>query len=132
MIRKLNWLSGSAMVACIVIAVAVALAVVVVYMFALQLSREGLESTREGLESTREGLENQAPLKVALKKQIEDTDTAYTELKNAVDDQTSRIQANAHMLLSLVRDMPNKTNSITHANVDMDDPSKTRIPNVTI
>lgn len=125
MIRKLNWLSGSAMVACIVIAVAVALAVVVVYMFALQLSREGLESTREGLE-------NQAPLKVALKKQIEDTDTAYTELKNAVDDQTSRIQANAHMLLSLVRDMPNKTNSITHANVDMDDPSKTRIPNVTI
>lgn len=110
---------GSAIVACIVVAVVVA--VVVIYMFALKPSREGLEN------QTRLN-----PEMVALKKQIEETDTIYSELKNAFDDQTNRIQANAHMLLSLVRDTPNKTNSITRANVDMDDPSKTRIPNVTI
>jgi len=121
---------GSAIVACIVVAVVVA-----VYMFALQPSREGMEPARlesARLESTQENQPRLNPEMVALKKQIEETDTMYSELKNAFDDQTNRIQANAHMLLSLVRDTPNKTNSITHANVDMNDPSKTRIPSVSL
>lgn len=67
-----------------------------------------------------------------LKKQSEVMQTVYDELQNRIEDQTNRIQANAQMLLTVVSDAPNQTNSITHANVNMDDPSKTRIPKVAI
>lgn len=67
-----------------------------------------------------------------LKKQSEVIQTVYDELQNGIGDQTNRIQANAQMLLTLVSDTPNQTNSITHANVNADDPSKTRIPKVVI
>jgi hypothetical protein len=67
-----------------------------------------------------------------LKKQSDVMQTVYDELQNGIEDQTNRIQANAQMLLTVVSDTPNQTNSITHANVNMDDPSKTRIPKVAI
>ena len=67
-----------------------------------------------------------------LKKQAEVMQTAYDELKNGIDDQTNRIQGNAQMLLKIMSDTPNQTNSVTQANVNMDDPSKTRIPKIGI
>ena len=65
-----------------------------------------------------------------LKKQVDLMQTTYDQLKNGVEDQTNRIHANAQMLLKVMGDTPNQTNNITHANVNTDDPSKTRIPNV--
>ena len=67
-----------------------------------------------------------------LKKRAEVVQTAYDELKNGIEDQTNRIQGNAQMLLKIMSDTPNQTNSVTHANVNPDDPSKTRIPKVAI
>ena len=67
-----------------------------------------------------------------LKKQAEVMQTVYDQLQTGIEDQTNRIQGNSQMLLNIVRDTPNQTNSITHANVNMDDPSKTRIPKVAI
>jgi hypothetical protein len=67
-----------------------------------------------------------------LKKRAEVMQTAYDELKNGIEDQTNRIQGNAQMLLKIMSDTPNQTNSVTHANVNADDPSKTRIPKVAI
>lgn len=67
-----------------------------------------------------------------LKKRSEVMQTAYDELKNGIEDQTNSIQGNAQMLLKILSDTPNQTNSVTHANVNADDPSKTRIPKVAI
>ena len=84
-----------------------------------------------------EGMANNTPTPLNpemedLKKQVEVTQSIYDELKNGIDDQTNRIQGNAQILLKIMSDTPNQTNSVTHANVNMDDPSKTRIPKVTI
>ena len=67
-----------------------------------------------------------------LKKQVDIMQTAYDELKNGIDDQTNRVNGNAQMLMKSMGDTPNKTNNITHANVNTDDPSKTKIPNIVI
>ena len=67
-----------------------------------------------------------------LKKRTEVMQTAYAQLKNGIQDQTNRIQGNAQMLLKILSDTPNQTNSVTHANVNADDPSKTRIPKIAI
>lgn len=67
-----------------------------------------------------------------LKKQAEVMQAVYDELQTGIGDQTNRIQANAQMLLTIVSDTPNQTNSITHANVNADDPSKTRIPKIAV
>ena len=90
-----------------------------------------------GRRNNLEGMANNAPTPLNpemedLKKRAEVMQTAYDELKNGIDDQTNRIQGNAQMLLKIMSDTPNQTNSITHANVNMDDPSKTRIPKVAI
>ena len=77
-----------------------------------------------------EGMVNRNPEVEDLKKQTEIVQTVYDELKNVIDDQTNRIQGNAQMLLKIVSDTPNQTNSVTHANVNPDDPSKTRIPKI--
>lgn len=79
-----------------------------------------------------EGMANRNPEVEDLKKQAETMQTLYDQLKNGIDDQTNRIQANAQMLLKIVSDTPNQTNSVTHANVNQDDPSKTRIPKIAI
>lgn len=88
-----------------------------------------------GRRNNLEGMANNAPTPLNpemedLKKRAEVMQTAYDELKNGIDDQTNRIQGNAQMLLKIMSDTPNQTNSITHANVNMDDPSKTRIPKI--
>ena len=70
------------------------------------------------------------PLVEDLKKDFDIMQTTYAQLKNGIDDQKNRIDANAQMLLKVMGDTPEKTNDLTHANVNMDDPSKTRIPNV--
>ena len=65
-----------------------------------------------------------------LKKQVGIMNTVYSNLKNGIDDQTNRVNANAQMLMKSMGDTPNQTNDITHANVNTDDPSKTRIPRI--
>jgi hypothetical protein len=80
----------------------------------------------------QEGMENRNPEVEDLKKQAEVMQNVYDELKNMMDNQTNRIQANAQMLLKIISDTPNQTNSVTHANVNQDDPSKTRIPKIAI
>ena len=87
----------------------------------------GYQWMRDG--TVTEGMETEVE---DLKKQSEVIQTVYDELQNGIEDQTNRIQANAQMLLTVVSDTPNQTNSVTHANVNMDDPSKTRIPKVAI
>ena len=67
---------------------------------------------------------------VAVQSQTADMQTTYDELKKGIDDQKNRIDANSQMLLKITSDAPNQTNNITHANVNMDDPSKTKIPNI--
>lgn len=79
-----------------------------------------------------EGMVNRNPEVEDLKNQAEVVQTLYDQLKNGIEDQTNRIQANAQMLLKIISDTPNQTNSITHANVNQDDPSKTRIPKITV
>ncbi len=65
-----------------------------------------------------------------LKNQVDLLQTTYDQLTSVVDDQKNRIHGNAQMLLKIMSDTPNQTNDLTHANVNMDDPSKTRIPKV--
>jgi len=80
----------------------------------------------------REGMASRNPEVEDLKKQAEFMRTMYDQLKNGIEDQTNRIQANAQTLLKIISDAPNQTNSVTHANVNQDDPSKTRIPQIAI
>jgi hypothetical protein len=56
--------------------------------------------------------------------------TTFDQLKAGVDDQTNRINGNSHMLLKTMSDTPNQMNSVTHANINQDDPSKTNIPQI--
>lgn len=66
-----------------------------------------------------------------IKKQTDALQTMYDQLKQGVDDQTNRINGNSHTLLKTMSDTPNQTNTVTHANINTDDPSKTKIPNIT-
>ena len=70
------------------------------------------------------------PAVVAIQSQTAALQTTYDKLKGAVDDQKNRINANSQTLLKVMSDTPNQTNNITHANVNMDDPSKTKIPSI--
>ena len=65
-----------------------------------------------------------------LKKQVDMMNNVYSDLKNGIDDQTNRVNANAQMLMKSMGDTPNQTNNLTHANVNTDDPSKTKIPRI--
>lgn len=65
-----------------------------------------------------------------LKKQADFLQTTYDQLKQGVDDQTNRINGNSHTLLKSMSDTPSETNNLTHANINSDDPSKTKIPNI--
>jgi SMC interacting uncharacterized protein involved in chromosome segregation len=98
--------------------------VIIVGIYAGYLKR-GMRDITEGMETAITEVED-------LKKQAEVMQAVYDQLQTGIDDQTNRIQGNSQMLLNIVRDTPTKTNSITHANVNMDDPSKTRIPKVAI
>jgi hypothetical protein len=72
----------------------------------------------------KEGMTNATPLD-ALKSQITALQTTYNKLDDEITSQTNRINANTHILFKILNDAPTQTNSITHANVNMDDPSKT-------
>ena len=65
-----------------------------------------------------------------IKKQADFLQTTYDELKQGVDDQTNRINGNSHTLLKTMSDTPSQTNNLTHANINSDDPSKTKLPNI--
>jgi hypothetical protein len=65
-----------------------------------------------------------------IKKQTTGLQTTFDQLKAGVDDQTNRINGNSHMLLKTMSDTPNQMNSVTHANINQDDPSKTNIPQI--
>jgi len=67
---------------------------------------------------------------VAIQSQTAALQTTYDKLQGTVDDQKNRINANSQMLLKVMSDTPNQTNNITHANVNTDDPSKTKIPSI--
>ena len=66
----------------------------------------------------------------SIKKQTTVLQTTFAQLKAGVDDQTNRINGNSHMLLQTMSDTPNQTNSVTHANINQDDPTKTKIPQI--
>lgn len=83
-------------------------------------------------ETMKEGMVTRNPEVEDLKNQTEVIQTLYDQLKNGIEDQTNRIQANAQTLLKITSDTPNQTNSVTHANVNQDDPSKTRIPKIAV
>jgi hypothetical protein len=67
---------------------------------------------------------------VAMQSQTAALQTTYDKLQGTVDDQKNRINANSQTLLKVMSDTPNQTNNITHANVNTDDPSKTKIPSI--
>ena len=67
---------------------------------------------------------------VAIQSQTAALQTTYDKLQGTVDDQKNRINANSQTLLKVMSDTPNQTNNITHANVNTDDPSKTKIPSI--
>ena len=104
-----------------VMVIMVGIAVGIAVLYAGYLKR-GMRDITEGMVTEVEDL----------KKQAEVMQAVYDELQTGIGDQTNRIQANAQMLLTIVSDTPNQTNSITHANVNADDPSKTRIPKIAI
>jgi hypothetical protein len=116
-----NSMHGNPMRTCVVFALCILLAV---FVFGKRNNLEGMVS------SSPASLLN--PDVEDLKKRTEVMQTAYAQLKNGIQDQTNRIQGNAQMLLKILSDTPNQTNSVTHANVNADDPSKTRIPKIAI
>jgi hypothetical protein len=108
----------------LVIMVGIAVGIAVLYAGYL---KRGMRDITEGMATARTATEVED-----LKKQAEVMQAVYDELQTGIGDQTNRIQANAQMLLTIVSDTPNQTNSITHANVNADDPSKTRIPKIAV
>jgi hypothetical protein len=88
---------------------------------------EGMTTTPDPDATTADGLD---PDVKDLKKQADFLQTTYDQLKQGVDDQTNRINGNSHTLLKSMSDTPSETNNLTHANINSDDPSKTKIPNI--
>lgn len=106
-------------------------------------SPEGMTAEREGASpsespkgtttkgTTAKGATAKASAEVQnIKKQTTGLQTTFDRLKAGVDDQTNRINGNSHMLLKTMSDTPNQMNSVTHANINQDDPSKTNIPQI--
>ena len=70
------------------------------------------------------------PAVVELQSQTAAVQTIYDKLTGAATDQKNRIDANSQALLKTMSDTPSQTNNITHANINSDDPSKTKIPSI--
>lgn len=70
------------------------------------------------------------PEVVKIQSQAAALQTTYDKLTDAVNDQKNRINANSQMLMKTMNDVPNQTNNLTHANLNTDDPSKTKIPSI--
>jgi len=93
--------------------------------------REGASPSESPKGTTAKGTTAKASAEVQnIKKQTTGLQTTFDQLKAGVDDQTNRINGNSHMLLKTMSDTPNQMNSVTHANINQDDPSKTNIPQI--
>ena len=68
----------------------------------------------------------------ALKTQINALQTRYDTLDNSITAQTNTITGHSHTLYKILSDAPTQSNNITHANVNMDDPSKTPMKNISM
>jgi hypothetical protein len=79
---------------------------------------EGMEGTANTTDSAIAEMQSQT---AALQ-------TTYDKLTNEATNQKGRIDANSQTLMKALS--PNQSNDITHANIDTDDPSKTKIPNI--
>ena len=78
-----------------------------------------------------EGMAATTPLD-ALKTQINALQTRYDTLDNSITAQTNTITGHSHTLYKILSDAPTQSNNITHANVNMDDPSKTPMKNISM
>jgi len=70
------------------------------------------------------------PAVVDIQTQTASVQTIYDKLKTDIDDQKNRIDANSQTLMSITSRAPDASNNITHADVNTDDPSKTKIPSI--
>lgn len=61
----------------------------------------------------------------ALRSQITALQTVYDTLDTGITAQTNTIDGNSHILFQTMNGAPTQSNNITHANINMDDPSKT-------
>jgi len=84
----------------------------------------------EGMTSSSTVNPDLDPEVVNIQAQAAALQTTYDALKDKTDDQKNRINANSQMLMKTMNDVPNQTNNLTHANLNTDDPSKTKIPSV--
>ena len=84
-------------------------------------------SNLEGMTTAPPSLD---PDVVAIQSQTAALQTMYDTLQGTIDDQKNRINANSQTLMKTMSDAPNQTNYITHANVNTNDPSKTKIPSI--
>jgi len=91
---------------------------------------EGMTTDNANANATSDADTGMDPEVVNIKKQTDVLQSMYDQLKQGVDDQTNRINGNSHTLLKTMSDTPSQTNTLTHANVNADDPSKTKIPNI--
>jgi hypothetical protein len=78
-----------------------------------------------------EGMAATTPLD-ALKARINTLQTTYDTLDNSITAQTNTITGHSHTLYKILSDAPTQSNNITHANVNMSDPSKTPIKTIAI
>jgi len=82
-------------------------------------------SVLEGMEGTANTTD---PAIAEIQSQTAALQTTYDKLTNEATNQKGRIDANSQTLMKALS--PNQSNDITHANIDPDDPSKTKIPNI--
>jgi len=66
----------------------------------------------------------------ALKAQINALQTTYDTLDNSITAQTNIITGHSHTLYKILSDAPTQSNNITHANVNMADPSQTPVKTI--
>lgn len=76
-----------------------------------------------------EGMSATTPLD-ALKAQINALQTTYDTLDNSITAQTNIITGHSHTLYKILSDAPTQSNNITHANVNMADPSQTPVKTI--
>lgn len=65
-----------------------------------------------------------------LRIQVTGLKTVYDTLENGITAQTNTINSNSHILFQTMNDAPTQSNNITHANINMDDPSKTPMKSI--
>jgi hypothetical protein len=85
-------------------------------------------SLLEGMEGATNASPGLDPNVAELQSQTAALQTTYDKLTNEATNQKGRIDANSQTLMKALS--PNQSNDITHANIDTDDPSKTKIPNI--